>query len=264
MGPSTRYVSAGVPQETGISFVSGTPIDVTFPFTPAARDLTGDTPFSLTLVAGRPTLRYPETAATTSLTVTIGGQTWAAGETGQLADGLQVTVRGRTGTIGDRQDQALRVLSWPEEPDRWVELSAPLPTATEAMVKYAQALTDQPVTQPGPFVFDLVPAGFAVDNIDPSAVTFSPPGVAASADYLGKLAVLFQDGQATAEDGAAVTVAGRTARIRTQDGMTVLRVDEGVNSVVVQVPTAVGIAQPDLLRFAAGIHPTAGAVSGRG
>jgi hypothetical protein len=263
---STSYTPAGSgPEAPATTFVAGAPVDATFPFTPRATGIGGDSPPALSILAGRPTLRYPAGAGANPLTVTVGGADWAAGLTQGLTDARQVKVRGRIGTLGDRAEAAERVLFWTDGTDRWVELSAPLPTTTTALIDYADGLADQPMTQPGPLGFDLVPSGFTVDNLDASTVTFCPPGIAPSADFGGKLVVYLEDGQATAQDGQSVSVGDRTGRIHSVDGVTVLRVNDGAtHSLVVQAPTALGIARPDLLRFAAGIHPTAGAVFAKG
>jgi len=268
-GPFTASKPSAVlgsgPDAPGIDFVAGVPVDVTFPFTPIAPDLGGDSPPELTLLAGRPTLRFPAGTGTNPVTVTVGDAGWAAGTVRGLTDTQQVKVRDRVGTIGDRAGTAERVLSWSDGPDRWVEISAPLSTAATALTRYASALANQPMTRPGPLVFDLAPSGFAVDNIDASTVTFCPPGIAPNDDFVGKLVVYLEDGQATAQDGLLVRVGDRTGRIHTSDGVTVLQVNDGTgHSVVVQVPSALGVAQPDLLRFAAGIHPAAGAVFAKG
>lgn len=263
---ASSYAPAGSgPSVPGIDFVAGAPVDATFPFTPTGPDLGGDSPPDVSLVAGRPTLQYSASTRTNPVTVTVGDAGWAAGQAQGLTDVQQVKVRGRIGTVGDHATTAQRVLSWPDEPDRWVEITAPLSTAATDLTRYADALANQPMTQPGTLVFDLVPSGFTVDNIDPSTVTFCPPGTAPGTDFVGKLVVYLEDTQATAQDGRLVTVGDRTGRIHSADGVTVLQVNDGTgHSLVVQVPTAFGIAQPDLLRFAAGIHPTAAAAFAKG
>lgn len=252
-------------ESPGTRFVPGSAVDVMFPFTPTAPSFGGDSPPELTLVAGRPTLRYPAGTGTNPVTVAIGDAGWAASEAQDLTNVQEVQVRQDVGTTGDRTATAERVLTWPEEPDQWVEITAPLSTPVATLTNYADALAPQPMTQPGPLVFDLVPSGFTVDNIDPSTVTFCPPGIAPSADFLRKLVVYLQDGQATVQDGLLVTVGDRTGRIHAGDGVTVVQLNDNTgHSVVVQVPTALGIAQPDLLRFTAGIHPTAAAAFAKG
>lgn len=102
-----------------------------------------------------------------------------------------------------------------------------------------------------PFTFDLVPVGFTVDNVLPSAVTFAPPGTPAGAGFAGKIAVLLDAGSA---NGTEVTDEGTIFRKSVGDGRTL----------TIQVPRTVPLAGADLERFAAGIRTTAVAEAGQG
>jgi hypothetical protein len=104
-----------------------------------------------------------------------------------------------------------------------------------------------------------------VDNITASTVTFCPPAVAASPDFVDKLVVSLDAEPSGPRDGQPVTVGGRAGWLHTVEDVTILRVDEGHGfSLTVQVPRRLRISESDLLRFAAGVHVTAAASPARG
>lgn len=249
-----------------VAFVPGAPLDITFPLTPGAPPPGGSSP-ALLVVAGSPTLRYqPGEGTDGPTTVTVTTSPPAPGPAlpstdlpGPVVGGHQAELRHPAG------DPSQQVLTWSEAPDLWVDVTMPASAPPNSVTAFASALSVRPITQPGPFDFDLVPAGFVADNIDPSAVTFCPPGIEPSAAFVHKIAVMLDDGRPDARDGRPVTVAGRPGRIGTVDGSVMLRVDEGTGqTLTVQVPADLGIAEPELLRFAAGVHVTADAAPGKG
>jgi hypothetical protein len=260
--------AAAWPDAGEVVLVAGSPADFAFPFTPAEPGI-GRMPPALALVAGKPTLRYADTGAAEGVTtVTVHSSAPVSASPAPWITGPSGTVRGQPATMVDRRDdggEPERVLSWPERPDQWVEIATPTSVPWEALTKYATALTARPITRPGPFTFDLMPMNFVIDNISPSMVTFCPPGVAPSADTIGKIAVLLDADLMLARTDRAVTVDGRAGWISTSDDSTVLRLDQGGGLILtVQLPARLRISEPELLRFAAGIQPTASAEPGQG
>jgi hypothetical protein len=156
-------------------------------------------------------------------------------------------------------------LSWPESAGQWVTVRSDATVTVNDLVKYAQALARKPVPVTAPFAFDLVPVGLPVDNVTPTAVTFRPPEVPASGGFSGKIAVLLSGTAESPSTGRALRVGTHEARLASVGGVTVLSVDLGDgHTVVVQVGRGVALDEPTLVRFAAGIHPTAAARVGRG
>ncbi|GIH14847.1 hypothetical protein [Rugosimonospora africana] len=337
--PIQPKLSMGLGQDVaGVNFAAGSPVDLTFPFTPPAAPVPGTRPM-LTLVAGRPTLQYlpaeaedtqsrtnppvlptgtrlpmvgsdaagaavlpsdgpsaspqagqfttgqpgtnsattdsatadpatTDSATTDPVTVVVSGSPWDDGPFTAAIKVRSTTVHGIVGVIGERPSPAGPpdyVLTWTERGGPWVGVSAPETISTVDLTDFASALSPQPVTQPGPFDFDLVPADFAVDNISPSTVTFRPPGVAASSDFVDKLVVSMDAEPARMQGDRPVKVGARAGWLHVVDNVVMLRIDEGDGrSLTVQAPERLRIDQPDLLRFAAGVHITAAAVPARG
>jgi hypothetical protein len=202
------------------------------------------------------------------VTVVAAGSPWTDGPFTPALRVRSTTVHGSAGVIGERPstDGAPDyVLTWTEPGGPWVGISAPKTVSTVDLTEFASRLTRQPITQPGPFDFDLVPAGLRVDNITASTVTFCPPAVAASPDFVDKLVVSLDAEPSGPQDGQLVKVGGRAGWLHTVEDVTILRVDEGNGfSLTVQVPRRLRIDEPDLLRFAAGVHVTAAASPARG
>jgi hypothetical protein len=188
---------------------------VPFPFTPPS---SAGKP-TVMLVGGEPTLQYGLNA-------------------------MSVTVSDKTPT-----DQGAVVL--PVRPGTSVVIRTTKPLPRQTLRDYVAGFEDRPLAMPAPFTFDLVPAGFTVDNATPSAVTFAPPGVAPSAGFDGKVAVLLDEGTA---DGTEVTAEVVILHRSVGDGHTI----------TVQVPASVALTGADLARFAAGIRPTGSAAVGHG
>jgi hypothetical protein len=206
--------------------------------------------------------------ATDPVTVVAAGSPWTDGPFTPAVRVRSTTVHGSAGVIGERPSTygpPDYVLTWTEPGGPWVGICAPETVSTVDLAEFASRLTRQPITQPGPFDFDLVPAGFIVDNITASTVTFRPPAVAASPDFVDKLVVSLDAERPGAQDGRPVKVAGRAGWLHTVEDVAMLRVDEGDGfSLTVQVPRRLRIDEPDLLRFAAGVHVTAAASPARG
>lgn len=238
----------------------GGPDAISFPFTPQ-RALVGSSSPVLTLAAGVPTLMYNGTNAGDA-TVTV------RRTPPDSVSAMPISVRGHAGSVGVRQTPSgptLWVLSWPERPDMWVEIRAPKSETLEDLTTYALALRAEPMTQALPFMFDLVPVGLTMDNVNAAAVTFAPPDVAASEGFNGRIVVMLDAGGSTPVNGRLVSVEGRNGWLSETDGYTVLHVDNRDGRILtIQMSNDIRLSQVDLIRFAAGIHvrAEAQAVSG--
>lgn len=197
----------------------------TFPLTPRKRLPALGSPVVM-LLGGNPTLEYAQGAGGAAMSVTVTRE-----------KPVDVSV--------SRQVKA----------DLWVGIRATGPIGDAALREYASNLDSQPMAPAEPFVFTQAPAGFTVDNVMPSAVTFAPPGTPAGDVFTGKIAVLLG---ATAEDG-------QTDQIQTTDEGRMLRRDLGQGrTLTVQVPASLAMTDADLIQFAGGIRPTAAAAVGHG
>jgi len=223
---------------------SGTPITVEFPYT-----LPGAT---VVLAAGRPTLRDK------------GFEVWTTTVAPTAVAPTPVTVRKKAGAFVET-DRTM--LYWSETPGEWLVV-ATSPGNRADLLKVATALTSAPSTGAVPFTFSLMPDGYTVDNVEASVVTFSPPGVAPSEGFLGKVAVMLDatPEATTAEPGDHVVVPdGRKALLSRSSGAVTLSIPAGGGrTLVVQDTMAVHLSQQDLLDFAGGIEVTSSAVAGNG
>ncbi|HEX6684424.1 MAG TPA: hypothetical protein VF062_16600 [Candidatus Limnocylindrales bacterium] len=254
---------------------------ISFPFTPQ-RALAGSASPVLILSAGKLTLTYDGTDAADA-TVTVGGTPPQAGGTPPQVGGtppqvagtppqagtpVAVSVRGHAGShslLRPPSSPPLRVLSWQERPDMWVEIRAPQSETLEDLTAYALALRAESMTQPLPFEFDLVPAALTMDNANPSAVTFAPPGVPAIDGFTDRVAVMLEVAGKVPVNGRPVAVQGRDGWLSETDGATMLRVDNRDGRVLtIQVDHDIHLSEADLLRFAAGVHVTGHGQSAKG
>ncbi|GAA5195390.1 hypothetical protein GCM10023322_61970 [Rugosimonospora acidiphila] len=201
------------------------------------------------------------------VTVVAADSPWTDGPFTPTTAATKTVVEGHLAVMGERRTAGGtdHVLSWTQRPGLWVGISMPTKVPDKLLTEYADSLVEAPITEPGPFDFDLVPAGFGVDNVSRAAVTFDPPGVEASLGYPGKIVVMADAGPQGAGSGQSLTVDGRPAWLHTDAGVTMLNVDEGAGwGITIQLPANLGVTEPDLLRFAAGVHLTADATPSRG
>lgn len=243
--PTAPLATHGSPVFTS---AAGTTVGVTFPVTPIAPLLNDGAPI-LTLTAGQPTLTYSATSAGgISATVTASST--------PLADGKPVRFGSMVASIGGRPtSDGLFVQSWPAGDGRWIDISTPKPAPPAVVAKYAGALADRPFSRPGPFTFDLQPAGYSVDNVNARLVTFCPPGVAPDATVTGKIAVMLLGVQSMPSDARTEVVAGKRAWTDTAHGVTTIAIDQSDDQWVrIQVPIGLHVTETDLLRFAAGVN----------
>ncbi|MET7425330.1 hypothetical protein [Dactylosporangium sp. NPDC005555] len=247
-GPGTVTVA----EPSALTEPSG-PVTVTFPLSPAPVDGVVAAP-DVRLEAGLPTLSLPMPGGGTA-TLTVRPTRPAGPVT------TPVPVRGVQGFLAGTAD----AIVWQEGPEQWFELRADPAVPADHLAGFAKSLVATPVTAPAPFTFAVVPAGYAVDNISPGAVTFCPPDLPFDASFVGKITVMLG---VTAErsTGRPVDVAGHPGTLTgPQDGYVVLQVDLGDGRLlVVQSAASVPLPEPDLLRFAAGITVTPAATPGRG
>ncbi|MDG6104963.1 hypothetical protein PQF33_22900, partial [Dactylosporangium aurantiacum] len=238
------------------------PATVTFPLGPPA-DAAGAP--DLRLAAGLPTLSVPVPGAP-GVTATLTASTWPPGVLAAATGTAPATVRGLPGRLVTWSDGGEPELSlvWQDGAGQWLELRAFPPVPAEHLAGFAKTLVAQPVTAPAPFEFALVPAGYTIDNISPSAVTFCPPGTAPDESFVGKLTVMLGVA-AEWSPGRAVDVGGRPATLRDSGDSTTLQVDLGDGRLLeLQSAATVPLEEPDLLRFAAGITVTPSATPGQG
>ncbi len=225
---------AGGGQVAGIfvQFVPSGAATVSFPYTPAM-PLPGFGEPLVTLEGGVPTLRYGPNTDGLSVAVTLKEQEPSPAQT-------------------ESMDADIKEFALPKGKGHAVICSSePVDMAT--LRRYVSFFEEKPLVMAAPYVFDLVPDGFTVDNLTPSAVTFTPPGKAASPDFEGKIAVLL-DADYTGPEGTQVTDESVVLHRRLGNGRTL----------TVQVPAGMPLRDADLARFADGVHLGAAAQPGKG
>ncbi|MET7395078.1 hypothetical protein ABZS66_16470 [Dactylosporangium sp. NPDC005572] len=184
-----------------------------------------------------------------------------------LGPSTPTTVRGRPATVVEWSDQTgvQRSLVWQEDPATWIELrTEPAAADPDRLRAYAEALQAQPSNGPVPFTFALMPAGWSVDNVTPTSVTFCPPDVRPDQAFTDKLAVMLST---TAEPaGTAVKVGARGGWLHHQEDSTTLEVPlgDGRSLVFQLMGRATTLSDEDLVRLAAGTTPTPDAEVGKG
>lgn len=136
----------------------------------------------------------------------------------------------------------------------------------------AVALVSYLGTQPAGFTVEEVPVGWFLQGVSSVALTIAPTGTADPdpGSYLDKLVVMLQstDGDRTIPEGpGAVAVAGRPGHLDTDvhSGYQSLEWDDGSGHIVmVQAAPNLHWGEPELVRFAAGVHVTTDAVHTHG
>ncbi|GAA3225246.1 hypothetical protein ACFO1B_49325 [Dactylosporangium siamense] len=236
---------------------------VTFPLSPPSGSEAGSEAGSgaaeVRLAAGLPTLSWslPGTDATATLTM-------SPTRPAMPATATPAAVRGRPGLAAVLPDDGVSLV-WQESAEQWFELRAYPPVPVDHLAGTAKSLMPVPVTTPAPFTFTVVPAGYTIDNINTSAVTFCPADVPFDQSFVGKITVMLG---VTGEQapGRQVDVAGHPGTVTSSaDGWTALQVDLGDGRLlVVQSAVRVPLPEPDLIRFAAGITVNPAATPGRG
>ncbi|WP_238008058.1 hypothetical protein KZZ52_04950 [Dactylosporangium sp. AC04546] len=183
-----------------------------------------------------------------------------------LGPSTATTVRGRPATVVEWSDETgvQRSLVWQEDPATWIELrTEPVAADPDRLRAYAESLRAQPANGPVPFTFALMPAGWTVDNIMPTSVTFCPPDVLPGQGFTDKLAVMLNT---TADpSGTAVKVGTRGGWLHHQEDSTTLEVPLGDGrSLVFQLMGRATLSDEDLVRLAAGTAVTPDAEVGNG
>lgn len=184
---------------------------------------------TVTISSGRPTFDKPTAAMT---------------ETARTVRGHAATLR--TVAVSPAAELALY---WQEKADQWVTLRTDDTFTPDAVVAKAERLTSAALAVRMPFTLDLAPSGATL-------VTASASAVGLRVADLGEIVVAL--GRSRSLAGTPVQVGGRAGALsRTATAATLLvdYADRG-GTLTVQVPAGYSIGDDDLVRFAAGVHPT--------
>jgi hypothetical protein len=259
IGPSGSdlAVAAAAPSAAGVSLVPDDPYTATFPLIPGP-SLAALGPPAVMLVGAVPTLSYRNGTFTIAAPSArpFNNASEPAGSTKHPVHGQQARLTQTSDAGVTRQ-----TLTWQESATQWVQITAAPALRTDTLLRYAGGLSVGPVPLTRPYTFALVPGGFTVDNVTPTVVTFCPPGVDQDARFGGKIAVMLAApaSPATPLPGHRVDVGGRPGWL-SRTGDTLLQVPLADGDILqIQAPASDLISQADLLRFAAGIQPTAAA-----
>lgn len=237
-GPAEPAASA-----TTVALIAG-PTTITVPFTLPPPD--GYLGSLVTIVAGRPVLTFTSEkyASLGAITVTL------------VADLAEVPPAARSGDSTRRDwteaggDEVER-LWWLPLDGQWLRVASPARYPEAALTRFRSGLTRVPMRLPAPMLFDLVPEGFVLDNLDVDRATFCPPGVQPGTATAGKLVVTWAKPRpADRPANGQSMVEGPT----TAGGLTTVTITSDAGTTSVQVPAEVPLSAGDLLRFAAGVH----------
>jgi hypothetical protein len=156
-------------------------------------------------------------------------------------------------------------LCWQEKSDRWLTIEGFGPVVIGDLLTYAEGISPVRVPFAMPFAFGLTPSNLIVDDASSSWITFRPGNVTPGGGAESKLAVLLDERLPEAPGGRSVQVGQRPGVIFTTGGTTMLSVSQrDGRAITIQVPPNIGITEPELIRFAAGIRVTSAAVAGKG
>ncbi|MGN9907001.1 hypothetical protein ACTMTJ_05520 [Phytohabitans sp. LJ34] len=223
-----------------------------FPFTPTVPLPSYGEPIA-ELSAGEPGLRYRGGDPERWLTVSVTRERPAP----SAPKSYGAAVRERKAALEVGPDGS--TLTWQEADGRWLRVAADPHLSRDDLTGYAAGLAPGAVPVRWPFTFETVPPGIVPDVVNLAAVSFRPEGNPPSHGFAGNLTVLLSD---TAE----VTPSGRPIAVGTRAGWvtaSALSVDLGDGRTLV-VQSEIGLAEAELVAFAAGIHPTPDALVGRG
>jgi hypothetical protein len=244
------------------------PIVITFPYSPPSGPGYGSP--MVTLVAGRPTLVQDLPPDNASATLTLDDARPAPPTSKSLA--TETKVNGRPAVLYEWQrpdsDDPQYTLVWQPAATTWLSLTE---GSNRDLTGYAEALRPGLLKVQAPFEFGLMPAGWTVDNISASAVTFCPPGVAPDATFVDKITVMLDESPGTQAkhyaDGTVTEVkvgARRGWLSESADGQTLQVPTDGGRSLLLQIGPKALLPLDVLLAFAASITVTPAAEVSRG
>jgi len=242
-----------------------------FPFVSTVRLPAEFGPPMTRLEGGVATLAYVGSrsgAVLDTIEVTVSDQTQLGCATG----GGRVTVHGRPAGLNPGNATTIPTsICWQERAGQWVRIRATGAVNVQTMISVGNGLRDGTTPIPVPFSFDLLPVGLALDDMGPTVMSFRPADRPAPANglhsgFVGELTILLGEAAQQDPDGRAVDVGGKPGWVSTVDpGGPVLnvKVDDAV-MLTVQMLDFPPMTEPDLIRFAAGIHVLPDARAGKG
>jgi hypothetical protein len=276
-GPPVVAEHPSAASPSGPALVRSTaPTLVTFPYTPPSTAGYGAPLVMLT--AGHPTLTQ-ELPGSEHRSATLTAYEARPAAPTSKAVPAQTTVHGAAATAYDWRysdddpqihlTDLQRTLVWQDSSGTWLTLTrGPAAGPVSELVAYAESLTARPVQVKAPFVLQLMPAGWSVDNVSPAAMTLCPPDVRPDPSFVDKIAVELDEGPGTQPQSsdspgttvAPVTVGGRQGWLTTSPEGAVLVVPvDGGHSLMLQVGPRASLPTDVLVALAASISVTSAA-----
>ncbi|MFI5906616.1 hypothetical protein [Dactylosporangium sp. NPDC051541] len=263
----SRSTPAAVPWSAGTepTLVRSTvPPTVVFPFSVPTGDGYGE-PLVM-LSAARPTAMQTLPGGTT-VYLTLYDQD--PGRPAAQAQGSPAKVHGQAATLyrwswadGSPDVEQRQSLIWHPADRTWLRVDTNPDLDPKQLTAYAEAVRPGGLKGQAPFTFDLMPAGWTVDNIQPAVVTFAPPGVQPDESYVDKIAVMLDESPGVEPKLAGPeTVEVRLGELKawltvTDEGQFLQVPVAGDRSLLLQIGPKAVLPQDVLLRFAAGIGVT--------
>ncbi|GLI02566.1 hypothetical protein [Phytohabitans aurantiacus] len=248
------------PEPAAESAAEPAPVTEAFPFVPRVAPNGYGAPVA-EIEAGHPVLRQVS-ADGRWLAVSVTPSP-PAGPDEPAKSYLECEVRGHAGTLAIG---ATTVLTWKESDGRWVRVEADSRVEVTVVTAYAEGLDatgSVPVLVP--FKFDATPPGLVLDTVTPAVMTFRPPDVPASADFVDKLVVSLSPVDQMPKAGQPATAGRRPARIIISGTATTVYADLGDGRMLeIQAAARTGLDPLWLTTFAAGVYPTADATVSKG
>ena len=168
-----------------------------------------------------------------------------------------LTVRSRAATLRrvSLTPADLLDLTWQEGSGRWVQLRTDDTYTAQQLARLAEGLLPATLQLPETVRFSAVPAGWVPRTMTDTLMVLGP-GTGASA----RIEITVQDGPPSGA-GSAVQVAGQSGYLIRDASSVTVELRSGPGWLRIRVVGACGSAgdDPDVLRFAAAVHPAPGA-----
>ncbi|GGQ77214.1 hypothetical protein [Couchioplanes azureus] len=269
-GGSPSRLAAQPPQDVhdpsaGLSLSPPSAADVpVFPYRPGVTPAGGLAPPVVSVEAGWIVAYYEakDPVRGADVTVSVGaGRPRFAAPAGPVGESPHRLRGDRTATLRRVSVTPAAQLSlyWQESPTRWVRIDTDDTLTDAELVNFANRLRPDTVPAAAPFRLDLAPAGMPVDTVTTSTMSWRPAGgTGTDADRIS--CTLIGARPLTGPTTPVGRYRGTLRRTAADTTLTVALDDRG-QSLVVRVPARYPVGDADLIRFAAGVHPTEQAAS---
>lgn len=268
-GTTSAEASSVGPAATGMRLVAPSYPVPSFPLRPGRSAPAFGTPV-VTLEGGELRAYFPakDPEGDADVTLVVSAQRPSFGAEADPVTELSRQVRGHAGVLRTVAvtPTAQLTLYWQEAADSWVQLRTDDTYTPQQVVALADGLVAASLDVVTPLRFDLVPEEMVLDTATASTIALRPAGAPAGGAAGSRAGARARDGvgctllslRPLPSVGTPVSVGGyRGVLNRDQNGASLtVRLEDRRLMLVVRVPEGALISDGDLVRLAAGAHPT--------